>query len=570
MKELKEIINVARGNEKADLVIKNARIVNVFTGEINKNDVAVKNNIIVSVGKDLCGITEIDIQGKYLSPSFIDGHVHIESSMLLPHEFAKAVVPTGTTSVIADPHEIANVLGLQGISFIKETSEKIPLDVYIMLPSCVPATNLETSGAQLDAGMLSFIADKSWVLGLAEMMNFPGVLNNDETVIKKLKLIKNKRIDGHCPALRGLDLCAYIAAGVTSDHECTNIEEAKEKLSFGMHIMIREGTVAKDLDALLPLINETTSRRCFFVTDDRCTLDLYDHLNSMVRRAVKYGLSPVTAIQLASLNVAEYFNIPNKGAIAPGYIADMLVLEDLKEFRPEMVFKGGELVAKNGNFLKEDINYHIPNVRRSVNVKWIELDDFKIKAESNRVKTINIIPKQLITKETAEEIIIKDGYAESNLENDILKIVVIERHSASGSMGKGFVKGFGLKSGAIASTIAHDSHNMVIIGTNDKDMCLAAVELVKSQGGKVIVENGKVLEKLPLPIAGLISDKSAGFVMDKIKSLAAKSKQLCCNLEDPFMQMAFLSLPVIPDIKITDKGLIDVNKFEITNLFVKE
>ncbi len=290
----------------------------------------------------------------------------------------------------------------------------------------------------------------------------------------------------------------------------------------------------------------------------------------MVRRAVEYGISPVTAIQMASLNVAEYFNISNKGAIAPGYIADMLVFEDLKEFKPEMVFKSGELVAKKGNFLKEDINYQIPNVRRSVNVKWIEFNDFKIKAESNKVKTINIIPKQLITRETVEDIIVKDDYAESNLKNDVLKIVVIERHSASGNMGKGFVKGFGLKSGAIASTVAHDSHNMVIIGTNDGDMCLAAVELVKSQGGKVIVENGKVLEKLSLPIAGLISDKSAGFVVDKIKSLAVISKQLGSNLEDPFMQMAFLSLPVIPDIKITDKGLIDVNKFEITSLFVKD
>ena len=568
MEKLTEIINVARGVKKADLVLKNAKILNVFTGEIHENDVAIKNNIIVSIGKDLCGLTEIDIEGKYLSPSFIDGHVHIESSMLLPHEFAKAVVPTGTTSVIADPHEIANVLGLQGISFIKETTEKIPLDVYIMLPSCVPATNLESSGSQLDAGLLSFIADQPWILGLAEMMNFPGVLNNDESVIKKLKLAKHKIMDGHCPALKGQDLCAYIAAGITSDHECTNIEEAKEKLALGMHIMIREGTVAKDLDSILPLINEITSRRCFFVTDDRCPMDLYDHINSMVRRAVKSGIPPITAIQMASLNVAEYFKIPHKGAIAPGYIADMLVFEDLKEFKPEMVFKSGKLVAKNGIFLQEDINYEIPNVRRSVNVKWIEPDDFKIKAESDMVKTINIRPQQLITDMTVEEIIVKDGYAESNLENDVLKIIVIERHSASGSMGKGFVKGFGLKSGAIASTIAHDSHNMVIIGTNDKDMCQAAIELVKSQGGKVIVENGKVLEKLPLPIAGLISDKSASFVVEKAKNLSVITKQLGCVVEDPFMQMAFLSLPVIPDIKITDKGLIDVNKFEITNLFV--
>ena len=566
--KLDKIIKVARGEEEADLVIKNANIVNVLSGDFHKNDIAIVDGRIVGIGENFEGKEKIDIDGAYLSPSFIDGHVHLESSMVLPFEFAKAVVPSGTTSVIADPHEIANVLGLQGISFMREATVDLPLDVFIMLPSCVPATNMETSRFQLNSYDLAVFSDMPWVLGLAEMMNFPGVLNQDKSVLDKITRVGNKRIDGHAPGLTGKDLCTYIAAGISSDHECTDTKEAKEKLRLGMHLMLREGTAAKDLVNLLPAVRSSNSRRCMFVTDDRYPADLYDHISSMVRIAVQSGMPPVTAIQMATINTAEYFRIPHLGAIAPGFKADMLVLEDFSNFKPKLVFKNGKLVAKDGKFIVDSEGFSPPSIRGSINVKWIEHDNFKIKAESNNAKVINIIPKQLITKASIESIKIVDGYAEADPDNDILKIAVIERHRASGNIGLGFVKGFGLKSGAIASTVAHDSHNMVIIGTNDDDMYFAAIELVKSQGGKIIVENGKTLEHLPLPIAGLISDQKIETVIEKLKSLQSKAKKLGCQIDDPFLSMAFLSLPVIPDLKITDKGLIDVNKFEVTSLFV--
>jgi len=566
--EIEKIIKAAKGEEVADIVIKNANIINVLSGDIHRGDVAVVNGKIVGIGKDYKGKEEIDINGSYLSPSFIDGHVHLESSMLSPYEFAKAVIPSGTTTVVADPHEISNVLGLQGISFMREATRNLPLDVYMMLPSCVPATDMETSGSKLSASDLSIFIKKQWVLGIGEMMNFPGVLNNDPAVVDKIKLPVSKRVDGHAPGLSGKNLCAYISTGISSDHECISVEEAREKIRLGLYIMIREGTVAKDLDSLLPVVDSNNSRRCFFVTDDRYPHDLYDHINSMVRRAVKYGIHPLTAIQMASINTAEYFKIQNLGAIAPGYQADMLVFDNLSDFKPSMVFKKGQLIAKNGKFLLKENGYTLPETRGSVNVKWIEKDNFKIKAQSDKIKVINATGNKLITLGSIEKTKIIDGFAESDTENDVLKIAIIERHKASGNIGLGFVKGLGLKSGAIASTVAHDSHNMVVIGTNDDDMYYAAVELVKSQGGKIVVENGKTLEKLPLPVAGLISDLPIEEVIAKLKNLVKSTQQLGCKLDDAFMNMAFLSLPVIPDLKITDKGLIDVNKFEITNLFV--
>lgn len=564
---LNKIIKVARGLEVADLVIKNANIINVFTGEYHINDVAIADGYIACIGNNLIGRETIDAKGAYLSPSFIDGHVHLESSMVLPFQFAKATMPSGTTTVIADPHEITNVLGLQGISYIREVTKNIPLDVYIMLPSCVPATNMETSGYNLEASDISVFMNEPWVLGLAEMMNFPGVINCDQQVLDKLELVGNKKIDGHVPALSGNDLNAYVAAGISSDHECTYPEEALEKLRLGMYIMIREGTVAKDLEALLPAINQENSRRCVFVTDDRCPLDLYGHINTMVKRAVKAGISPINAIQMATINTAEYFRIPFLGAIAPGYKADMLILDDLENFEPKVVIKSGNVVAKDGKFVVEE-SQQAPILRGSINVKWIEKEDFKIKAETDTAKIINLIPKQLITKATEEKIKVVDGYAESDPDKDILKIAVIERHKGTGNIGIGFVKGFELKNGAIASTVAHDSHNMVIVGTNDEDMYYAAIELVKSQGGKIVVQNGKTLAHLPLPIAGLISHKPIEEVIEKVSQLSNATKTLGCKLDDAFLAMAFLSLPVIPEIKITDKGLVDVNRFKFTNLFV--
>jgi adenine deaminase len=564
----KKIIKVARGLEISDLVIKNARIINVLSGDIHKGDVAVVNGIIAGIGQGYKGLQEIDIEGSYLSPSFIDGHVHLESSMITPYEFAKAVIPNGTTTVVADPHEIANVLGLDGISFMREATKDLPLDVYIMLPSCVPATQMETSGSKLLCSDISRFIKEPWVLGIGEMMNFPGVIDYDESVIEKVLLPITKRVDGHAPGLLGKELCAYISAGISSDHECSTAEEAKEKLRMGMYLMIREGTAAKDLERLLPAVDSFNSRRCFFVTDDRHPHDLYEHINSMVRMAVDFGIEPLTAVQMGSINTAEYFKISNLGAVAPGYKGDMLVFENLKDFNPSMVFKAGKLVAENQKMIQDKINYQLPQTRGSVNVKWIERDNFKINAISDRIKIINIMHGSLLTKCTVEDTNIINGFAESNTQKDLLKIAVIERHRASGNIGLGFVKGFGLKSGAIASTVSHDSHNMVVVGTNDQDMYYAAVELVKSQGGKIVVQNNKTLEHLRLPVAGLISDLEMEEVIIKIKNLGIYAKQLGCKIEDVFMTLSFLSLAVIPELKITDRGLIDVNRFEITSLFV--
>lgn len=572
MKNIEQIIKVSKGSEYADLVLKNAKLVNVLSEEIYDTDIAIMGNTIAGISHGYKGKQEIDLNGAYVTPSFIDGHVHLESSMLLPSEFTRLVVPSGTTTVIADPHEISNVMGLQGISFMREASKNLPLDVYMTLPSCVPATNFETSGVELNSYDLALLIDAPWVLGIAEMMNFPGVINGDASVLSKIKLglEKNKRIDGHAPHLCGMNLDAYVASGIASDHECTTPEEAIEKLRLGMYLMVREATGARDLEPLIPVLKKYNTRKCMFVTDDRHPKHLKKHISRMVKKAVRLGVDPIKAIQMASLNTAEYFKLPNLGAIAPGYKADIAVFKDLENFEPYMVFKNGQLVAKEGELLVDTKSFKIPSLRGSVNIKWLNHDDFKIKQENNKdkIKVINVIPKQLITKQTIEPANIKNGYAESDIENDILKIAVIERHKASGNIGLGFVKGFGLKSGAIASTVAHDSHNMIVIGTNDEDMYHAAVELVKSQGGKIVVENQKTLAHLPLPIAGLMSDKPYEEVNKKIEELEQAVKKIGCTMDDPYMSMAFLSLSVIPELKITDKGLIDVNKSEITNLFV--
>ena len=566
---MSNIINTARGFEKADLVIKNANIINVLSEEIYQADIAIKDGIIAGVGNGYFGEKEIDINGAYVSPSFIDGHVHLESTMMLPREFAKIVLPAGTTTVIIDPHEISNVLGLHGISFMHEVVKDLPIDVYTMLPSCVPATPFETSGFDLTSYDLSLLIDKPWVLGLAEMMNFPGVLNQDKNVMAKLELAKsyNKCIDGHAPYLSNKDLCAYIASGVKSDHECTTPEEAIEKMRLGMYIMIREGTAAKDLEALIPVLQECNTRKCIFVTDDRHPADLKEHINGMVRRAVKAGVPPVKAVQIASLNTAEYFGLKNLGAIAPGYKADMLILPDLKTFKPDIVIKNGQIAVENGNIVSKIPEKTAIETRNSVNVRWITPEDFVIKTEAAKVQALEVIPNQLITKSVVSEIKIQDGNAVSNIENDTLKICVIERHRATGNIGKGFVKGFNLKCGAIASTVAHDSHNMIVIGTNDDDMYTAAVALIKCQGGKVVVKDGEIISSLPLPIAGLMSDRDFDFVINKCHELNQAAHSIGCKLEDPFMTMGFLSLPVIPELKITDKGVFDTNKLDFINIF---
>lgn len=566
---MENLIKVAKGEKKADLVIKNAKVVNVFNNKIELTDIAIYNGIIAGMAQNYEGDEEINLEGKYLSPAFIDGHVHIESSMCLPKEFAKAVVPEGTLTVIADPHEISNVFGLHGISFMREACKNIPLQVYMMLPSCVPATQFETSGFDLASYDLSFLIDAPEVLGIAEMMNYPGVLNCNKEVMSKLKLGKSKykKIDGHAPNLSGKDLCAYVASGVMSDHECTTVKEAEEKLGLGMYVMIREGSAAKDLQALIPILKEGNTDRCILVTDDRHPTDLKGHINDMIRQCVSAGVNPVTAIKAASFNTAKYFGLNNLGAIAPGYKADLLVFDNLEDFKPQIVFKDGQIVAQNGELTVDTEHNEIPKLRGSVNVKWIEHEDFQIPAKTDTVKAIEIIPGSLLTKATKSKIKIVNGLAEPNIENDVLKITVLERHRATGNIGKGFVKGFGLKSGAIASTVAHDSHNMIVIGTNDADMELAAIELVKSQGGKVVVNNGEVLAKLPLPIAGLMSDKPFDYVLEHCNMLREQVHKIGCKLDDPFMTIAFLSLSVIPELKITDKGVFDANCCKFIDIF---
>lgn len=572
MKNIERIIRVSKGSDLADLVIKNAKLVNVLSEEIYETDIAIIDDKIAGISKGYKGKEEIDVKGAYVSPSFIDGHVHLESSMLMPAEFAKLVLASGTTTVIADPHEISNVMGLQGISFMREATKNLPLDVYMMLPSCVPATDLETSGVDLNSYDLALLIDAPWVLGIAEMMNFPGVINCDNSVLSKIQLgiEKHKRVDGHAPHLCGKDLDAYIASGVTSDHECTTPEEAIEKLRLGMYLMIREATGARDLEPLIPVLKNYNTRKCMFVTDDRHPKHLGKHISRMVKKAVRLGVDPIKAIQMASINTAEYFKLSNVGAIAPGYKADIAVFDNLETFEPKMVFKNGKLVAQNGKTVIDMTELKPPALRGSVNIKYLNKEDLQIKIPDGKknIKVINVIPQQLITKLSVEQVKEKNGLAVSETQNDILKIIVIERHKATGNIGRGFVKGFGLKSGAIASTVAHDSHNMIVIGTNDDDMYYAAVELVKSQGGKIIVENGKTLSHLKLPVAGLMSDEPTDDVLKKIADLEKASEKIGCKIADPFMSMAFLSLSVIPEIKITDKGLIDVNKFEITDLFV--
>ena len=568
--DIEKLIKTARGEEKADLVIKNAKVINVFTEEIYDADIAICDGTIAGVAKDYHGVEEIDVKGAYVSPSFIDGHVHIESSMLMPSEFAKMVVPSGTTTIVADPHEISNVMGLQGISFMREASKNLPLDVYMTLPSCVPATNLETSGVDLNSYDLALLIDAPWVLGIAEMMNFPGVINCDSSVLSKIKLglEKAKVIDGHAPNLSGKDLNAYIAAGVHSDHECTNPQEAIEKLRSGMYLMVREATGARDLEPLIPVLKNYNTRKCMFVTDDRHPKHLEKHISRMVKKAVSCGVDLGGRRIIKKKNTAEYFNLKNLGAVAPGYKADIAVFENLQDFEPSLVLKNGKQVAADGKLTVDLKSNNPPVLRGSVNIKYLYREDLQIKANSSSVKTINVIPGQLITKASVEKVKIENGFALSDTESDVLKIAVIERHKATGNIGLGFVKGFGLKSGAIASTVAHDSHNMIVIGTNDEDMYYAAVELVKSQGGKIIVENGKTLAHLKLPIAGLMSDKPYQQVKENILELENAAKKIGCKISDPFMSMAFLSLSVIPELKITDKGLIDVNNFEITDLFV--
>lgn len=567
--EIKNTIDISMGLKKVDILIKNARVINTFSGDVYKADVAINNGKIVGFG-NYKAKTVYDLKGSYLCPGFIDGHVHIESSMVKIPEFAKVILPCGTTSVVIDPHEIANVLGLDGIKYMLASSVNAKISVFVMLPSCVPATSLETSGAELSSHDLSLLLNDERVLGIGEMMNYPAVIAKDEDVLKKIAIAKNKIVDGHAPMLKGKNLYAYISAGIRSDHECTDVNEAREKLRAGMYIMIREGTAAKNLKSLLPLVSSENSRKFIFVTDDRHLEDIYKegHIDYLVRTAISMGIEPVRAIQMATINTAEFFGLKNLGAIAPGYVADLLVFDDIKKLKIKKVFKNGELVAQNGEIVDGIIPEYKAKVRGTVNVKWIEHEDFALKSEGKYARVINVIPGEIVTKMSIEKVNSDGDYVSSDVKNDILKVAVIERHMASGRIAKGLVKGFNLKKGAIASSVSHDSHNIVVIGAHDGDMYAAAVGVVKMQGGICAALNGQILEALPFPVAGLMSDRSADFVREKIKRLTEVARYLGSNLPDPFMAMSFLTLPPIPEIRITDRGIIDAVNFKITTLFI--
>ncbi|HPQ45922.1 MAG TPA: adenine deaminase [Clostridia bacterium] len=558
-----QMVKVARGDAKADLVLKNCMVVNVFTGEIDRGDIAVYDGYIAGVG-EYHGKIEIDVQGKYVSPGFIDGHVHIESSMLTPPQFAKSVIVKGTTTVVADPHEIANVCGIAGIEFMLDSSEELPLDVFIMLPSCVPSTDFENSGAILTADDLVPLKKRDRVLGLGEMMNYPGVVRGNRDVHRKLEDFKEVRIDGHSPGLTGKDLNAYISTGVRTDHECTTVEEMTEKLSKGMYIHIREGSATRNLKTLIKGVNRNNLRRIMFCTDDKHPKNIKNegHINFNVKKAVRNGINAIEAITMATLNTAECYSLSDRGAIAPGFKADMVVLNDLEAFEVDKVFKAGKLVAEEGIALFEAPPYKDERVLDTVRLKKGMEINFDMPLESDIVKVIQIVSDNIVTKKVIRKVETKNGLYCNNPKLDILKLAVIERHKGTGNIGIGLVEGYGLRNGAIALTIAHDSHNIIVIGDNDTDMLAAVSELRKCKGGMTISSGGKILGTLVLEVGGLMTDSPIEEVEEKIDLMneIALSLGVSRNL-DPFITLSFLALPVIPEIKLTDKGLFDVNSF---------
>lgn len=554
------IIAVAAGREKADLVLKNAKYLNVFSNEFLCGDIAVANGLIAGVGK-YDGKTEIDVSGKLVLPGFIDAHIHLESSMVTPAEFAKAVVAHGTTTVITDPHEITNVMGIDGVEYMIQASQNLPIDVHFMMPSCVPATEIDESGAELDCKDIDLYLDNKKVLGLAEMMNYVGVINGDKNVLSKIVTSQahHKKIDGHAPELSGNDLNAYIAAGVYSDHECSTFENALEKLRKGQFIMIREGTAAHNLKALMPLLTQQYYSRCMFATDDKHPSDLLygGHIDYIVKQALKNGADPIVALKTATHHAARYFLLNNKGAIASGYLADIVVVDNLEDFNVETVFKCGKLV-----FDGEVKDFSAPTVDEKLAEKCFDtfhLDSvtpssFKV---DGKLGLIGLVGGELLTRNlgTADKI---------DVENDILKIACIERHKGTNHIGVGYVKGYSLKSGAVATSVAHDSHNIITVGCNDDDIAVAVNAIKDSKGGIAVVENGKIKALLELPIAGLMSDEPLTTVNEKLENAKLSAYELGADKSiDPFMTISFLSLPVIPSLRITTKGVFDAENWKM-------
>ncbi len=559
------LISVAKGGLPADLILANAKVVNVFTGEIEPGNVAIYGDRIAGVGDYQQAKQVLDLRGKYLAPGLINGHTHIESSMLDVGQYARAVVPKGTLAVVTDLHEIANVCGLEGIRYVLNSARRLPMELFLMAPSCVPATHLETSGASLEPEDIRRVLRWKGCIGLGEVMNFPGVLSGDASVLSKIDLAKGKVIDGHAPGVTGKDLSAYIAAGILSDHESVSIEEATEKLVQGMFVMIREGSSEKNLDALLPLVTDKTYKRCMFVVDDRSCADLLrdGDIDAVVRKAIQKGLDPVRAIQMATINTAEYFGLYRLGAIAPGYLANLIVISELSSLQIALVFCQGRLVAREGEPLFPLYQPGGKGLTNTVNIKPFNIEALRLFASGETEPVIEIVPGQIITRKRTERVRVSRGIIMPDTGRDILKLVVVERHKATGNIGLGLVIGFGLKRGALASSIAHDSHNIISVGTNDNDIFVAVKEIERLQGGLVAAANGKVLASLALPVAGLLSDEPLEAVVDKLEKLEQIAKDLGTTIPSPFATLSFLALPVIPELRLTDLGLVDVSEFKL-------
>jgi adenine deaminase len=571
--QLRSRIRVASGKKKAALVLKNARVVNVFTSEIIEGDVAIQDGIIAGIGT-YEGEQEMDLQGQYLAPGLIDAHMHLESAMVAPAEFARAVVPRGTTTIVADPHEIANVAGIQGIEYILEATENIPLQVYIMLPSCVPTTTFENTGAVLTASDLAPLYQHKRVLGLAELMDYPGVVEAEEFILDKIVGAGDRLIDGHGPNIKDKELMAYAASGIQTEHECSTVEEMVDRMRLGMYILIREGSAARNLKELVQAVTRENVRRCLFCTDDKHPEDLLTrgHMDNNLRIAVEEGMDPIAAIGMATLNAAECYGLNHLGAVAPGYQADMVVFDNLKDFKASMVFRRGKVVAVEGKPLFESAPQGSSMVTNSVNIPVVTENDLCLNLKTDIVHVIEVLPHTLVTRKTVRKVNFENGCFKYHKSLDIVKLAVIERHHATGNIGLGLVEGFGLKNGAIATTIGHDSHNLIVIGDNDRDMLAAIREIQHVGGGITLCSEGNVLATLPLPIAGLMSDKPLETVrqsLEKMIHLAWEKLSISREI-DPFMMLSFLSLPVIPEIKLTDMGLFDVHQFKFIDIQVQE
>jgi len=564
-----ELMQAAHGKNPCDLLLANARIVDVFSGEIAAGSVSVTGGRIVGIGEYPARVT-VDLGGRFVAPGFIDAHVHIESAMTCVAEFARAVAVRGTTAVVADPHEIANVLGADGLRYMLDSAIGQPINVFYTLPSCVPATDMETAGARLSAADLEPFFQDPAIVALGEMMNYPGVLNGDPEVFRKIAAARRhgKPIDGHAPGLSGKDLAAYIAAGISSDHECTTATEALEKPAAGMQIMIRQGTGARNLDALLPIVTERNARRLMWCTDDRHPRDLLEegHIDSMVAAAVRGGVDPVTAIRMATLNPAERFGLAHLGAVAPGRQADLVVFSDPSRLLVEEVYVRGELVASGGRLVAETVPRAGRPAPPAMNVRLEDLD-FGLAAAGQQVRVIELVPDQILTRQSIESAPVAGHRLVSDPGRDLLKIAVVERHRGSGRIGRGMVRGFGLRRGALASSVAHDSHNIVVVGVTDADMAAAVGEVVAMGGGIAAAAGGRTAARLPLPVAGLMSLEPVQAVSAAMDRLVRAAHELGSALKDPFMTLSFLALPVIPELKITDRGLVDVLQFRHVDLF---